>query len=89
MLRLGKVTLCNLYERRRSRNAILLLNPTEQVDNNRVFIEIEHNYFNSPCFMGKQLKMICFYDFKGGSQAGQILQLQRSIRHINRLSQVK
>jgi hypothetical protein len=65
------------------------LNPTEQVDNNRVFIEIEHNYFNSPVLWETIKDDDVFNDFKGGSQAEQILQLQRTIRHINRPCQVK
>jgi hypothetical protein len=44
------------------------LNPTEQVDNNRVSIEIEHNYFNNPVLWETIKEDKVFNYFKGGSQ---------------------
>ncbi|MGO4819584.1 McrB family protein [Flavobacterium sp. W22_SRS_FP1] len=44
------------------------LNPTKQVDNDRVSIEIEHNYFNNPVLWETIKDDKVFNDFKGGSQ---------------------
>lgn len=44
------------------------LKPTEQIDNSRVTIEIEHNFFNNPILWNKIKDDAVFKKFKGGNQ---------------------
>uniref|UniRef100_UPI004049749B MrcB family domain-containing protein n=1 Tax=Gelidibacter sp. TaxID=2018083 RepID=UPI004049749B len=42
--------------------------PTQKIENNRVNVDIEHNFFNKPIFWEKIKDNILFKDFKGGNQ---------------------
>jgi Cdc6-like AAA superfamily ATPase len=65
---LGKVTSPVAYIKEENSEIDFYLNPTEKVDNNRVSIEIEHNYFNNPVLWETIKDDDVFNDFKGGGQ---------------------
>jgi hypothetical protein len=44
------------------------LKPTEQIDNSRITVEIEHNFFNNPILWNTIKDDAIFKNFKGGNQ---------------------
>jgi 5-methylcytosine-specific restriction endonuclease McrBC GTP-binding regulatory subunit McrB len=65
---LGRVTSPVTYMKEVDSEMDFYLKPTEQIDNNRVSIEIEHNYSNSPILWETIKNDEVFKDFNGGNQ---------------------
>ena len=65
---LGRVTSSVTYMKEEDPEMDFYLKPTEQIENNRVSIEIEHNYSNSPILWETIKDDEVFKDFNGGNQ---------------------
>jgi len=65
---LGRITSPVTYMKEEDSEMDFYLKPTEQIDNNRVSIEIEHNYCNSPILWENIKDDEVFKDFNGGNQ---------------------
>jgi hypothetical protein len=65
---LGRVTSPVTYIKEEDPEMDFYVKPTEQIENNRVSIEIEHNYFNRPILWETIKEDEVFKDFNGGNQ---------------------
>lgn len=65
---MGRIASPVTYRKEEDLEMNFYLKPTEQIDNNRVLIQIEHNYFNSPILLETIKDDEVFKDFKGGNQ---------------------
>lgn len=65
---LGRITSPVAYMKEEDAEMDFYSKPTEQIDNNRVSIEIEHNYCNSPILWETIKDDEVFKDFNGGNQ---------------------
>ncbi|CAM4135735.1 AAA family ATPase [Flavobacterium sinopsychrotolerans] len=86
---LARVTSAVTYRKEENSEMDFYLKSTEQVDNNRVSIEIEHNYFNNPVLWETIKNDDVFKDFKGGSQGTNFTTIREQYETLLDLNSIK